>query len=118
MNTFGKITTLIVIVFLMVTAISGSINVSSNIQLTYTRNGTQNSGLTILNVSLLNSSIQTMLLDDVNNRLYVGTQMGVNIIELDNLSVTNITWNDGLVGNNTHEIEIDYGRNQFRFHEY
>jgi len=68
--------------------------------------------LNLLNVTLMNETIQTMVLDEGNNTLCVGTQQGMSIVDVKNETSTNLSWEDGLVGNNTMEIEIDYGRSQ------
>jgi len=66
--------------------------------------------ITVLNEELVNSSIHSLDFDSVNNRLYVGTWQGLSIVEIDNLTVINITQGDGLVGYNIHALALDYNR--------
>ncbi len=62
--------------------------------------------IAILDKELINTSIQSLAFDEAANRLYVGTMKGLNIVNIDNLSVTNLTYEDGLAGNNTIALDM------------
>ena len=104
----GAVQTCLIVLVLMGSIMPmSSIKVSSEAIIDNTQSQPIPFNITLLKDELVNNSVQSLAFDPVNNRLFVGTMQGLSIVDMDNLTVTNLTKMNGLAGNNILGLDYD-----------